>query len=99
MADLITNIITLANEIEEGLSLVSIKSWAAFGKWAFASLATAMFFFGVACFLGRVEEVERLAGIPLILLGAWMVIALYRSPGARARRRSISKRRSRRVVV
>lgn len=54
-----------------------------------------MFFFGIACLLGLVEEVERLVGIPLVLLGAWMVIALYRSPGARARRRSISKRRGR----
>jgi len=74
---------------------VSEEAWVAFGKWAFASLATAMFFFGIAFLLGLVEEVERLAGIPLVLLGAWMVITLYRSPGARARRRSISKRRGR----
>jgi len=52
----------IADKIEEGLSLVSEKSWAAFGKWAFASLAAALFFFGVACLLGRVEEVERAAG-------------------------------------
>jgi hypothetical protein len=95
LADLITNNISIADKIEEVMGLVSKESWAAFGKWAFVSLATAMFFFGIACLLGRVKEVERLAGIPLILLGAWMVIALYRSPGARARRRSISKRRGR----
>jgi hypothetical protein len=76
--------------------LATREQWAAFGKWAFASMATALFFFGLATLLGRVEGVKRPAGVVLILLGAWMVLSLYRSPEARARRRKIAERRGRR---
>lgn len=51
---------------------MSTKSWAAFGKWAFASLAAVLFFSGLACLLGRVEGIEgirRLEGVVLVLLG------------------------------
>ena len=73
--------------------MVSEKSWAAFGKWAFVSLATALFFFGIACLIGRVDEVKRPVGIVPVLLGAWMIIVLYRSPEARARRKFVSSKR------
>ena len=76
--------------------MVSEKSWAAFGRWAYISLAVALFFSGIACLLGQIEEVEWPAGIILVLLSAWMIIFLYKSPEAHARRRFVaSKRHSR----
>lgn len=83
----------IAIETDEGLCSVSVKSWAAFGRWVYVSLAVALFFSGIACFIGRVEEVKRPAGIPLVLLGAWMIIILYRSSGARVQRRFVATRR------
>lgn len=73
--------------------MVSKKSWAAFGRWAFISLAVALFFSGTACLVGRVEDVKRPAGILLVLLGAWMILVLYRSPEAHARRRFVASKR------
>jgi hypothetical protein len=73
--------------------LVSEKSWAAFGRWAYISLSVALVISGIACLFGRIEEVKRLAGIPLVLLGTLMIIVLYRSPEAYARRKLVASRR------
>jgi hypothetical protein len=83
----------IAIEIDEELCSVSEKSWAAFGRWAYVSLAVALFFSGIACLIGRVEEVKRPAGIVLALLGAWMIIVLYRSSGTRVHQRFVATRR------
>lgn len=69
------------------------KSWAIFGKWAYASLAAALIFFGLALVLGRVEGVRRVGGVVLVLLGIWMVVKLFRSPEAEERREEISEKK------